>query len=546
MIQSRFRPFLPKVFFSKEINELPPVGGTGGGIGGGNGGGGVGTKKAAVSPEMPGFPWLPRGLVIQNGDTKMAAKMNMDRHPKSGVYRYRKGVPEHLRPYLPEPHTGKRELIFSLRTKNLSDAKRIHIEVAHEAEKLIDHAKREHAKANPQDGAIRINMGHIPLTIPQDDFFISINYGFTPPQDEAPAPASLPITRKAPTTNKGESINAVFDAYVREQNIEEETAFKYRKHWALFCEFSGLTLDHSIKLPTIAMIRDFKRAIVDYPSATTKKMREDGVHKTLEYARKEYANPERTTKFTPISPKTLKQYLAAISAVLKYAVRNGDREDDPTSSGICKIRIDTEETRPAYTLADLKGIFAHPAFREPTWNHRQWLPAIALYTGARSGEIGNMLVEDVKQVDGIWYFHIRKTNDAGKVVKRVKNKSSVRQVPIHRHLIELGFLKHYEAVKEAGETRLFPTYTSAQYFSTWWGEQREVMGITNADKVFHSFRHTFRDAIRRHKIDREIGKRLMGHASKDVHDSYGDGHEVATLKEWLDRITFDVDIPKPN
>ena len=66
-----------------------------------------------------------------------------------------------------------------------------------------------------------------------------------------------------------------------------------------------------------------------------------------------------------------------------------------------------------------------------------WIPIIALYTGMRLEEIGQLLVSDIKCKNSIWYFDVNSSED-----KQLKNKSSVRRVPIHYDLIELEFIKY--------------------------------------------------------------------------------------------------------
>lgn len=474
----------------------------------------------------------------------MALRTNVMKHPKTGVYYFRKGVPERLRPFMPGEHKGKREILISLRTKDRSDAARISIEIAVQAEKLFDYAKQAYALAHPsQDGVIRVNMAHLPLKVPQDDFFLAIDYGHRFVAQDVP---STPALTPPSISNHGTSINKIFSAYLREKKVAEDTAYKYRLSWELFCDYTNITMESPISLPTLAHIREFKRDILDYPSRTTKAMREKGVHALLKYARDEYANPDRKTTFEPINIKTLKQHLAAIGAVLRFANVNGDRLDDPTSSGICKVQTNTddEESRPPYNQSDLKGIFGHSIFLEPVWDYRQWMPLLALHTGCRAAELGLSLIEDIKETNGTYYLSIRRKDDSGKVVKRVKNKSSVRSVPIHSSLIACGFIKYVDGLKANGETRLFPTLKSLQYFSSLWGQMRDEFGITDDSKVFHSFRHSFRDAIRRAKIDRETGKRLMGHSTGDIHDDYGDGLDIGELRDAIEKITYSVDLPK--
>jgi integrase len=56
--------------------------------------------------------------------------------------------------------------------------------------------------------------------------------------------------------------------------------------------------------------------------------------------------------------------------------------------------------------------------------------------------------------------------------------------------------------------------------------------------VFHSFRHTFTDALRAAKIERDLKKALLGHSGGDVTDEYGEGFPVEVLNGELQKIVY--------
>ena len=74
-----------------------------------------------------------------------------------------------------------------------------------------------------------------------------------------------------------------------------------------------------------------------------------------------------------------------------------------------------------------------------------WGALIAVYTGARRNEIAGLLPEDVKQdkATGIWYFDITDEEEG----KALKTSAAKRIVPVHSHLINLGFLDFLEEAK---------------------------------------------------------------------------------------------------
>lgn len=139
-----------------------------------------------------------------------------------------------------------------------------------------------------------------------------------------------------------------------------------------------------------------------------------------------------------------------------------------------------------------------------------------------------------------------------KAGRRLKTRTSQRVVPVHPQLITLGFLKYVEARRRESETAwLFPTVApemkgSLSAWSKWWGRYlRNHVGIDDPNKVFHSFRHGFQDALRRTTPDEELRDALTGRSSgKSVGRTYG---AKAMLQRWgakvLKRAIDDISYP---
>lgn len=188
-----------------------------------------------------------------------------------------------------------------------------------------------------------------------------------------------------------------------------------------------------------------------------------------------------------------------------------------------------DKPRLPFTADDLKLIFDSPVYKQ---SHRPkggageasfWFPIIGLMTGMRLEEIGQLRSADIKTQEGINFFDLDHVPEER---RWLKNDSSRRQIPIHPRLIELGFL---DMVRES-KGRLFPCLSSAgarqltASWSQWFGRYlRQVVGITDTRKTFHSLRHTFKDLCRDAGIPKELHDRLTGHVSSDVGDGYGSG-----------------------
>lgn len=166
---------------------------------------------------------------------------------------------------------------------------------------------------------------------------------------------------------------------------------------------------------------------------------------------------------------------------------------------------DGEPKRRHFNHDELLLIFKHPSFikKEFLSAYSFWLIPLAVYTGARLGELCQLDLQDFVEVDGVQCIDINDTeavevvNGEGGRKKRVKTKNSKRLIPIHSELVRIGILRYVALLREKKQTQLFPELSRerrdgpAHAASNWFGRFREKVGITDKQAVFHSFRHLF-------------------------------------------------------
>lgn len=240
-----------------------------------------------------------------------------------------------------------------------------------------------------------------------------------------------------------------------------------------------------------------------------------------------------------VSPETVQKDLNLIKAIFNCAVRNAKLTANPAEGVIAPAIKGKKKARIPFSLEELQRIFTSSIYSEsyrPKGGAGEasfWLPLMALFTGARLTELGQLLIEDIQEEQGIKYFFITtdsSDDDDETTTKSLKTESSRRRVPIHPELLRCGLIEHVSTMQKAGHKRLFPAIKSASQqltapYSKWFNRMlREKLDITDKRKVFHSFRHTFKDACRISSILSEHHDRLTGHENKNIGDDYGDEH----------------------
>jgi len=238
-------------------------------------------------------------------------------------------------------------------------------------------------------------------------------------------------------------------------------------------------------------------------------------------------------------PETLGQktfedtYIASIRPFLVAAKRDWQDEGFPLGLTTDGIEYEGEEAgankQRAFNHPELVRLFEGDEMRAFAANkeqaHRFWLPHIGLFTGARVNEICqiNPQVDIQQTTDGIWYFHITQDSEAdSRIVKSVKTGES-RKVPIHKQLIELGFIDYAARVKASGAKLLFPEWKPVNKRASgnaedWFRDflvKTDLRDETPRAKILgmHAFRHTLltHGAIQKLKLTD-----ITGHAQNPV------------------------------
>jgi hypothetical protein len=169
-----------------------------------------------------------------------------------------------------------------------------------------------------------------------------------------------------------------------------------------------------------------------------------------------------------LAPETVNSALTGLRSVFKHAVKQRHLKANP-AAGVVRETARDKSCYPAFTAAELNSLFRAPIFagcasnddeRSPgthlVRDHRFWAHFCLLFTGARVSEMGGIRTDQVHLLDdGLdGYFEFDWTE--GAEGRAIKNRSSVRIVPIHKELIRLGFPAYARSIRAAGHDRLFP------------------------------------------------------------------------------------------
>jgi integrase len=257
----------------------------------------------------------------------------------------------------------------------------------------------------------------------------------------------------------------------------------------------------------------------------------------------------------PISQKTAKDTCNVIGEFLNYC----EIEQYPITPSLKTVlstvrKPKSKDTKQRLPFADeqLKLLFesndyTQGKFKKPS---EFWAPLIALFTGARMGEVLQLHLTDISEIEGVWVFDLNEEDDK-------QNKTHKRRiVPIHSKLIQLGFLEFVSLRKKLKkDARMFPEEPRKadgkfDNYSKRFRTYRKRVGIIKDDTEmldFHSFRHTIRTKLVDASVQESLIDDIIGHSSAGASIGkkvYTHTHQVPQKKEAIEKIVYEIDFSK--
>lgn len=245
---------------------------------------------------------------------------------------------------------------------------------------------------------------------------------------------------------------------------------------------------------------------------------------------------------------TVQGYLTKLSECFAWGVEQRAIARNPLQGQLKRIKrlqvheVREDEERPPLPPEDLKKIFAAPWFQSggapltragtPSGHFRPfyyWIPLLAVYTGGRANELAQLYLDDIDDRDTVPSICFQLTrsdqlDEHGQPALRgdqsLKTRNARRDVPIHPHLLALGFLDYVRALRSAGQERLFPElrYDKRKGYSKdvvkWFNERFlgvQLGMVRDGTKTLHSLRHNFATELKDPSPTSRIKRQLLGH-----------------------------------
>ena len=252
-----------------------------------------------------------------------------------------------------------------------------------------------------------------------------------------------------------------------------------------------------------------------------------------------------------ISDTTVNKHLTHLSSFMDWSKRHGYSNLNPFQGLKIKRNISARDAIDPFSEQELKVLFFKHTYLDQTNVENKkyayyWVPLISLFSGMRLNEICSLYIDNVREISGNhrekrWCFDI--LEELNRPQKKLKNLSSIRVVPIHETLLDLGlidFIKLLKSVKypnrEWKEKRLFEELpfgegSFARNVSRWWNSRYlPKHDLKTPKKNFHSLRHTVSNHLKQKGVEPHFINELLGHSQGNIDlDRYGKGYNPDIL-----------------
>ena len=243
-----------------------------------------------------------------------------------------------------------------------------------------------------------------------------------------------------------------------------------------------------------------------------------------------------------LSEPTIQKYMIRVIQFFNYCFDSGYIGKSITAKMNVKIDIDPSERAVLpYEASEARKIFEivtsikqsgkSPSSRIEA-SELYYVTMIAAYSGMRIKEITQLHKEDIVLKDGIYCFNIN-TNDG----KTTKTKNSIRFVPIHSKLIDLGLLEYVNNKKSGNIFKV-----SNKDFSEIFRSQIQRKFIDkDSKKTFYSFRHYFIDYLVQREVEANLIAQIVGHEKqyKILLNTYAKPINANTLKSKVEMVSYE-------
>ena len=150
------------------------------------------------------------------------------------------------------------------------------------------------------------------------------------------------------------------------------------------------------------------------------------------------------------TPQNINKKLTTLSVFGNWGVSQGLIDNNPFLGMKFSVKKSIHFRKP-FTADELRKILNPKIYFEWTINFKHtfrpdritnqltyyWVFLIGIFSGMRTNEICQLKCKDIKKNNKIWFMFVEDSEEI-----KVKTEKTIRKIPVHPQLIELGFIDY--------------------------------------------------------------------------------------------------------
>lgn len=348
-------------------------------------------------------------------------------------------------------------------------------------------------------------------------------------------------------------LSSFLDGYMQSRPIKPDEARRIRSLLELFIEKTGdPDWPSEVNNTLVDGFEEWLRLVPDHEEKVRLRLRTSTVQESIDAL--------AGTDYKKLTEGSIDKRMAWLQAFITWVKSRGELRLKGRAK---KQQGKPSEAREKVSDADLQALFSEAIFKTGGGVQTKrgtffkfapchYLgPLIALHTGMRPNEQCQMLLSDVINIDGAWWFDIAEDDSEDTTIqKSLKTLNSRRRIPVHPLLIRLRLIEYRDRLQRDGHDRLFPEWSahaSHGRFSPKAGQwfngnlrKRTLGSNVSPKRTLYSLRHNFGSALRESGCTDRIALALMGHSQgeAELHKRYDKPHESPQLVEAIYKLDF--------
>ena len=228
-----------------------------------------------------------------------------------------------------------------------------------------------------------------------------------------------------------------------------------------------------------------------------------------------------------LSSSSVKRTFASIRSIVNFAIREHGL-NCPNAFTNTFIPDKDDQTRRIPIPADCLKKIQYECVKID--DDMRWLVALISDSGMRLAEATGLLKTDLVLNCDYPYIDLKPHK-----WRQLKTKNSTRKIP----LVGCSLWAAMRVLDQSGSPYAFPRYVDGMICNSNSASaalNKWMKPMVTQNCVVHSFRHSFRDRLRKAGAPTEITDVLGGWAGKSIGQKYGNGYELSVLGKWMNGI----------